>query len=667
MARRLAAFFDSLTNARLATAERGLAFLLSAGATFYLAFDGGGYDLVVHQSFGLVVWALLAVGLIVGWLPRTRPSSALLVPAIAAAGLVGWTLLAFTWTESDERTLAELARLLDYLGLVALVLCTIERRSFRAAAAGISVGMVAITAIGVASRLFPDLFPDAGHVALLFSPDRLDYPLDYWNAVGAWAAMTAAVGLAWSAHVRTLPIRAMALAVVPLAGACAYLTYSRGAIVGTAIAVLAVILLSRNRWTALVHSLAAGAGVAPILLAISSHDQIADATGGAGGGAVAAMIVLGAAICAAIAVMSGLLGIDRARLPRRTAAYATGVGAVLAIVATLVFAGGRISDAWHEFNTEETVTTGAARLTSVGGNRHNLWASAWDSFEAHPLDGTGPGTYEFWWSRDARDPEYVRNAHSLYLESLGETGALGFIFLLVFLGGGLGAALYARRRIEEPADLGASVAMCAAFCVFLVTSGVDWMWQFASLAGVALAGIAVAAAAGSRALEPAKRGGSIGRPGVRLVLVCIAIAAAAVQLPGVLATQKIRDSQAAARAGDLPRSRELAEEAVDAMPWGATPYEQLALAEEELGQLAAAEADMREAVANEPTNWRYPLALARIQAERGERARAVRTFRNGRRLRPLSPAYSPFSEYGRAVYSEAELARIWREHEDKSS
>ncbi|HWO15203.1 MAG TPA: tetratricopeptide repeat protein, partial [Solirubrobacterales bacterium] len=125
-------------------------------------------------------------------------------------------------------------------------------------------------------------------------------------------------------------------------------------------------------------------------------------------------------------------------------------------------------------------------------------------------------------------------------------------------------------------------------------------------------------------------------------------------------TERIRDSREAAQDGDLALSQKLAEEAVNAMPWGSTPYEQLALAHEDQGELAAAEAEMRNAIENEPTNWRYPLALARIQAERGKPAAARQTFRRGRRLRPLSPSYSPFSVYGRAVYTDAQLDRIWR-------
>ena len=37
--------------------------------------------------------------------------------------------------------------------------------------------------------------------------DRLSYPLNYWNAVAAWGAMTLAMGLAWSANSRRLWVR----------------------------------------------------------------------------------------------------------------------------------------------------------------------------------------------------------------------------------------------------------------------------------------------------------------------------------------------------------------------------------------------------------------------------------------------------------------------------
>ena len=663
MARALAGHRYDRRVGQLLLAERGTAFIVACGAIVFLGLDGGGYDILVRQGFALVVWTLIAIGFTLGVLPRGRPAAVLLVPALAAAALLAWTVLSLTWTESGERTTAEIARLLGYLGLMTLALASLKRRSFRAAAGGISLGVIVITGLAVASRLDPGAFPGAGDVARLFDRDRLDYPLDYWNAVGAWAAISIAIALAWSAHARLVVVRALSLATLPLAGACIYVTYSRGGVLSSAVAILAVIALARNRWTAFVHSLVGGGAAAVAILSIHDHQQIADATGGSGGGVVAAVIAVAGLVCAGVAVATFSLDADRFRLPRQTANYAVPAFLVLVVAATLIAAHGPISRGWDQFRSQDrTNSSGSSRLTTAGGNRHNLWSSAYAEFEAHPLDGTGPGTYEFWWSRDARDPEYVRNAHSLYLESLGETGLPGLLFLVLFLGGSLAAALQVRRRLEEPGDIAASVALCAAFCVFLVSAGVDWMWQVTAVGAIALGGIAVAGAAGSEAGEVRLSGLPL-RSGLRIAVGVAALAAAAFEVPGIVSTQRIRASQAAARAGDLPHSRSLAQQAVDAMPWAATPYEQLALVEEELGDLAAARRDTEHAIRNEPTNWRYPLLLARIESEQGDRAAARRTFLQGRRLRPLSPSYLPSSVYGRGLFSAPQARRLERRFE----
>jgi hypothetical protein len=332
------------------------------------------------------------------------------------------------------------------------------------------------------------------------------------------------------------------------------------------------------------------------------------------------------------------------------------------LVGTIAFASGPISRAWDQFRNEDQVARAsdpAARLTTAGGKRNELWSSALAAFDAHPLDGVGPGTYEWWWSRDARDPEFVRDAHSIYLEHLAELGLPGLLLLLGFFGSLLALALRARLLLVEPDDLAASVAMISAFAVFLVSSGVDWMWEETAVTALGLGGIAVAAAGGSRRLRGVARRGPIGAPGVRAAIVVAAILAAAIEVPGVVATQRIHDSEAAARAGDLAGSAELADAAADAAPWFATPHEQLALVREAQRQFAAADREIGEAMEKEPYNWQYPLIRARIEVEAGHRARAFRTFRAGRRLRPLSPSYSPLSPLGRRVYGRARLERIF--------
>ncbi len=46
------------------------------------------------------------------------------------------------------------------------------------------VSMLIVCVVALATRLRPDLFPIPANL----SPDRLAYPLTYWNALGLFAA-----------------------------------------------------------------------------------------------------------------------------------------------------------------------------------------------------------------------------------------------------------------------------------------------------------------------------------------------------------------------------------------------------------------------------------------------------------------------------------------------
>jgi len=264
----------------------------------YLAFDGGGFDIVVRQEVGLVLWALVALGLALGILPRGRPQRLILIPLVGGAGLLLWMLLSLSWTESEERATAEIARLIVYLGIVSLALASLNRHTFRAAAAGLSVAAVVVSCVALLSRLYPDL---VGGASSLLRTDRLNYPLDYWNGLAAWGAMTIAICLSWSAHARLGVTRALTLAAVPVAGLVIYLTYSRGGVAGVAVGVVSALILARNRWTVLAHALVAGAATSVVILVTRQHPQIAHASGDAG-----ASTILGVLLAvAAAAVGSG--------------------------------------------------------------------------------------------------------------------------------------------------------------------------------------------------------------------------------------------------------------------------------------------------------------------------------------------------------------------------
>ena len=107
------------------------------------------------------------------------------------------------------------------------------------------------------------------------------------------------------------------------------------------------------------------------------------------------------------------------------------------------------------------------------------------------MTGIGPGTFELYWNQHAPVPEFLRDAHSLYLEVLAENGILGLLAILVALGGGLVLAIRVRSRLQRSADVAAAVAMIAAAIVFVVQAGADWFWEETALSAFGLAAIGI--------------------------------------------------------------------------------------------------------------------------------------------------------------------------------
>ena len=133
-------------------AARSLAFAAALGLVLAYALRGGAYDLVAFEEYGLIIWVVLAVGLALGLLPRTRPPIPILVLLVGLLAYAVWVALGLIWSESAERTTTELARTLDYLGLVALVSMIVDRRTWRAAAAGLGASALVVCLLSVASR-----------------------------------------------------------------------------------------------------------------------------------------------------------------------------------------------------------------------------------------------------------------------------------------------------------------------------------------------------------------------------------------------------------------------------------------------------------------------------------------------------------------------------------
>jgi hypothetical protein len=624
--------------------------LLVFALIVYLGVEGGGYDPIVHDQAGIAIWAVLLLGVLAGALPRQGPGPGAWAVLGLLVAFAAWMALSLGWTESVERTWAELARMTTYLGVFALALFAAHGRAARRTVGAVGAGIVVVALVALLSRLHPAWFPEADQTAqfLTGGRERLSYPINYWNGLAALVAIGLPLLLELATRARAIPLRALAAAALPPLALTAFLTLSRGGIAAAIVALAVFMVLTSDRLPKLVTLLVAAAGSAILIGATDSRDALQDGllnpVAERQGDELIPVVLL---VCALVAAAQGALclALQRGLRPRwtvpsrRQAAISAGVALIVALVAlAAIDAPGRVSDGWAEFKQPDDPGKGTERLTSVAGqSRYQLWESAADQNASEPLIGTGPGTFEFWWAREGAEAETVRDAHSLYMQTLGELGIVGLVLLLAFLIAlfAVGARNLMRASAEDRPQLAAAIAGCLAFCI---TAVFDWMWQIPVLP------VAFLLLAATLVVPPGRSAAErrlVSRLPFRLAVAALAIASVVTIAIPLASTVLVRESEAEARQGDLTGALEAAEEAGDVQPGAATPRLQQALLLEQLGELGAARAAAMAATDKESTNWRTWLVLARIEAERGNAAAGVRAYR---RARSLNPHFSLFSQ-----------------------
>jgi O-antigen ligase/polysaccharide polymerase Wzy-like membrane protein len=629
--------------------------LLGFGLVVYLGLKGGGYDPLVHDQVGIAAWWVLAATVLAGALPRRRLGLLAWGALGLLAAFVVWTALSLTWTESVERTSADLARVAGYLGVFALALFTRDARGARRMVAAVGTGIALVALVGLLSRLHPAWFPEAVQTTRLFyggARERLLYPLNYWNALATLIAIGLPLLLYAATCARTTLMRALAATAMPALALTSFLTLSRGGIAAAFVALVVFLALTPDRLPKLLTLAITGTGGAILIAAVTQRDALQHGLLGATaqhqGDQMLAMTLV---VCAGVGLVQAGLSIalihdmrPRWSYPsRRQSLLAVAAGALAVLVAVAALnVPGRVSQAWSDFKAEGGPGgQGTGRLSSAaGGNRYQLWSSAAQENASKPLTGTGSGTFEYWWNRNGDVRSVVRDTHSLYLQTLGELGVVGLALLAAFLAtvlaGGTWATLRAGRRGRP--QLAAGVAGCAAFCV---TAAFDWMWQIPVVPVAALLLASTLVTVGTRAARI--RSAEWGRPGLPVPLragfAAAALAATvAIAIP-LASTVLVRQSQSDARAANLPAALSAARSAQNAQPGAATPRLQQALVLEAQGNLAPAVAAARAAARREPTNWRIWLVLSRIEAERGLAAASLRDYRKARSLNPHSPLF----------------------------
>jgi O-Antigen ligase len=623
-------------------AQAGLPFLLIA----YLGLREGGYDDIVRGEMGVAVWWIVLLGAAVGALPVGRLGRGAWVALGLLAAFAAWTAIGISWSESAERSMAEVGRVAALLGVYVLAVSVQGGDGLRRTVGGVAAGIALIGSIALLSRLQPSWFPALDTPQFLpESEARLHYPLAYWNGLGAFCAIGIPLLLALATAARHLLARALAVAAVPVLALAMFFTLSRGATLVVVVALLVLLALHPRRLALAAYGAVAAAGSAVLVFAADQRGELVDGlltgTAGSQGDEMLAMTIvvcLGIGLIATAVALADRHGIvARPTVPRRTPAILAGLALAAVVAAIVAGVPGELSDAWEDFKEPTVPTAASERFDSTGGSgRYQFWETALEANSTDPLIGIGAGTYEYFWAREGTLPTFVRDAHSLYFETLAELGIVGLVLVLGVVASPFVIGIRRRRALgpSQRALLAGALAGCAAFAI---AAGIDWAWELTVLPVTFLL---LAAAAIGRPEDEAANAAEPGRQlRSRAVFGVLAVAGIVVVAIPMVGVDAVRDSQANVRSQDLSAALGDARSAEDIEPYAATPALQQALVLELQGDLDGAIEAAKTATRAEPTNWRTWLTASRLAALSGDYEGAILAYRFARELNPRSALF----------------------------
>ena len=615
-------------GARRAAALRGAAVVLGLGAgIFLIARDGGFYGLAERDALAVAVWWSVALMAAVGVWPAARVPRAAVVAAGLLAAFACFTALSALWAPAAETALTEADRVLLYLGVFLIAVLAARRGDAGRAADGLGLGIVAVAVLAVASRLFPDLVGQTTVGQLL--PDaavRLAYPVDYWNGLGILVALGLPLLLRSATALEAGLWRGAALAGVPVLSSAVFLTSSRGAAAVGAVGALVLLALTDRRlltlWAAAVAAAGSGAAIAVLHARdalVTRPEELRSSLAHSQGRSAALLIALVCVATAAVYVAGAFRAPVRPRLSRGVRIGAVAVVLAGGIVGLIVLDPGERLDQFKVAPSEDSFYKSSPRryveshlLSGGGAGRWQFWGGAVDEFQSEPLRGGGAGSYESWWAQHGSITYFIRDAHSLWLETLGELGIIGLALLVGFFAAVLVAGGLALRR-APPGARGAIAALYAVVAAFLVAAAIDWMWELTIVGVVAM--LAAGLVAGPAALVPESDEGDSPRPRSPVAL---------------------RVGLVGAR-GDAKAAVDSASDARRLAPWSSDPLTRLALLAEAQGDLPTARRWIERSLDKNDADWRTWLIAARIQTQLGAVRQAAASLARARELNPRSP------------------------------
>jgi O-antigen ligase len=611
---------------------------LPAALTVYFAFNAGGFYPRPPAYVAIVLCVVLLLRVTLARDPFEGLSRPLALASGALASYALLTLLSASWSHAPGRALVEFDLALVYLlamVLFASVAHTRDRlqRMLRLLAAGIIV----ICACGLFTRVLPRVWPTTPELA----DNRLSFPVTYWNALGLLAVLGIVLCVHFSSDSRESRFsRVGAAAAIPILATTLFFTFSRGAIASGAIVITTYVLFARPRALVCVLFSAGTATAVAIkfafdasLLATPTPTTAAAVVEGRHVAiAVVACVIGGGVLRAALLPLDARL--ERLALPARVRAPSVRVlwlsPAAVALIAVIAM-GGTIVHQYHRFLSSTAPGTAGdlrARLTDPGNNgRIDMWRVAWRQFKSAPTLGRGAGTFENTWAQHRPTMNFVRDAHSLYIEVLDELGIVGLLLLLTAV---LTVLVRVAVRARGP-DRPIYAAVFAVLLEWSIHAGVDWDWEMPVLTIVffALGGFALAA--------PVGRGDARGVPTRRtrtvIGLGCVLLAVAPAYV--WLSQRKLDQARYAFSLRNCRAASRSAVASISILGIRPEPYEILGYCDLRRGMPKLALAAITKAISLDPKDWNYRYDLALMRAAAGLDPRPA--ARQALALNPLNP------------------------------
>ncbi len=638
-------------NAQATVAAAFVLLLLILATTSQGAFAVSRWAPLALFALAILIGALIARG---GLAFRSHAVRAVLA---GIWGLAALSMLSMLWAQSSGDAFIAADRMILYATIATLpFVLPLSRRSLASAGWALTAGIGAV-AVYVLVRLVVDGAP-------LYLAGRLNGPVNYRNATAllfalpVWPAIVAA-----SAHGYRRGVRATALALATLCLGLAFLTQSRGILLGLGAGGVVVLSIGPDR----VRRAWIGALVIAATAAISSWllRPFHAFDGGAGTVTSHEIAVAGTALAlatlAAFAVGLTIALFDNGLRPnseqmrhvRGAARIALVAGLVVGVIGAAIAIGNPVtyvSRKWDQFRSLQSTTPTSTRLLTTGGQRYDLWRVALKEFEGAPVLGVGADNYSFGYYRYRHTNRNLNDPHSLVFALLSEDGIVGVALFVLYLGG-IAAVIRSGWRRLSRAERRPAVAAAATGAVMIGQSTVDWIWLIPGLTAIGIFALSLAAAqagtavaqnertatrAPMRARARALRGLAVGA----LLVAVVAVAALFLSDAYIQRARSVVD--------DPPAELSAASTAAVFDPWSVTPHYLQASATESMGDRAAAYAQLHDALALEPQNAATLGVLGDFEARGANFAAARAYYRRALALNPLDTGLQQLARIGEA-------------------